>query len=87
MRRPKFKFSKTSIKVFLDELKCRAVYGDAASIEELLPDVKDIIFYAVLMEKRKDDEVYLVTGNLRHFPVRTYIVTPREMLDILREAR
>ncbi len=60
------------------------VYGDAGSIEEVLPDVKDIIFYAVLMEKRKDEEAYLVTGNLRHFPVRTYIVTPREMLDILR---
>ena len=87
LRRPKFRFSETSVKVFLEELKCRAVYADAASIEEVLPDVKDIIFYAVLMEKRKDEEAYLVTGNLRHFPVRTYIVTPREMLDILREAR
>ena len=44
-------------------------------------------YYAVLMEKRKEDEAYLVTGNLKHFPVRTFIVTPREMLDILQETR
>ncbi|MCR5778085.1 MAG: hypothetical protein K6G84_11825 [Lachnospiraceae bacterium] len=28
----------------------------------------------------------LVTGNLKHFPVKTYIVTPREMLDMVKEA-
>jgi len=39
------------------------------------------------MEKRKEDDAYLVTGNLKHFPVRTFIVTPREMLDILQEGR
>ena len=87
LRRPKFKFNMETVKVFLDELKCRAVYSDAAIIDENLPDEKDIVFYAVLMEKRKDEEAYLVTGNLRHFPVRTYIVTPREMLEILSEAR
>ena len=32
------------------------------------------------------EEAYLVTGNLKHFPMRTYVVTPREMLDILQEA-
>ena len=43
-------------------------------------------FYSVLMEKRKEDDAYLVTGNLKHFPVKTYIVTPREMLDMVKEA-
>ena len=44
-------------------------------------------YYAVLMEKRKEKDAYLVTGNLKHFPVRTYIVTPKEMMDIIEEAR
>ena len=44
-------------------------------------------YYAVLMEKRKDEEAYLVTGNLKHFPIRTYIVTPKEMLDIVNEVQ
>ncbi len=87
LRRPKFKFADRAIRVFLDELKRRAVYVEAGSIEEILPDAKDVVFYEVLMEKRKEEDAYLVTGNLKHFPVRTYIVTPREMLDILQENR
>lgn len=85
MNRPKFRFDKRAVKVFLDELKRRAVYTDAGPIEDEIPDQKDVVFYAVLMEKRKDEDAYLVTGNLKHFPIRTYIVTPREMLDILKE--
>ena len=73
------------MKVFLDELKRRAVYTDGGLIEDEIPDQKDVVFYAVLMEKRKEEDAYLVTGNLKHFPIRTYIVTPREMLDILNE--
>ena len=55
-------------------------------IEDVIPDPKDVVFYAILMEKRKEEEAYLVTGNLKHFPMRTYIVTPKEMLDIIKEA-
>ena len=35
------------------------------------------------METRKEDDAYLVTGNLKHFPVRPFIVSPREMLEIM----
>lgn len=87
LSRPKFRFDKKAINVFLDELKKRSVYSDYGLIEDEIPDSKDVIFYAVLMEKRKGDDTYLVTGNLRHFPMRTYIVTPREMLDIIEEGR
>ena len=37
----------------------------------------------VVMEKRKKDDAFLVTGNIRHFPEKPFIVTPREMLDII----
>jgi len=87
LNRPKFRFDKRAVKVFLDELKKRAVYSDYGLIEDELPDPKDVVFYAVLMEKRKEEDAYLVTGNMKHFPMRTYIVTPREMLDIIEEGR
>lgn len=35
------------------------------------------------MEERKEEDAYLVTGNIRHFPVEPFIVTPRQMLDII----
>ena len=87
LNRPKFCFDKRAVKVFLNELKKRAVYSDYGMIEDEIPDTKDVVFYAVLMEKRKEDAAYLVTGNLKHFPISTYVVTPREMLDIIKEGR
>ena len=86
LNRPKFKFEKRAINVLLSELKKRAVYAEAGLIEDVVPDEKDVVFYAVLMEKRKEEDAYLVTGNLKHFPVKTFVVTPREMLDIMMEA-
>lgn len=41
-----------------------------------------MICYAVVMAKREDD-AYLVTGNQKHYPVRPFIVTPAEMMEIL----
>ena len=67
----------------IDAIRKRGVYFDPGIIEEYLPDIKDIVFYAVTMEARKDRDAYLVTGNIRHFPIKPYVVTPREMLTIL----
>ena len=56
---------------------------DAQEVDVDLPDQKDRVFYEVVMEKRTSDDAYLVTGNIRHFPEKPYIVTPRQMLDII----
>lgn len=53
---------------------------------EILPDMDDLVFYEVVMEKR-DDDAYLITGNRKHFPKREYIVTPAEMIEIIRNNR
>ena len=49
---------------------------------EVFVDMDDLIFYEVAMEKR-DDDAYLVTGNQKHYPIRDFIVTPAEMMDII----
>lgn len=57
---------------------------DPDHLDVVLPDPKDVVFYEVVMEKRKGtEEAYLVTGNKKHFPNEDYVVTPREMLDII----
>jgi len=38
--------------------------------------------HEVVMEKRSDN-AYLVTGNQKHFPKEPFIVTAREMINIL----
>lgn len=57
---------------------------DTVPVEEIIPDSKDIVFYEVVMEGRKEhDDTYLVIGNIKHFPAKSYIVTPKEMLEIM----
>ena len=48
--------------------------------DETFSDPKDIVFYEVKMSK---EDAYLVTGNIKHFPRKPFVVTPREMVEIL----
>lgn len=79
----KFLFKEEDIKILMDGIRLRGVFLDPEKIEENLPDPKDVIFYAVTMEARNVSDAYLVTGNIKHFPLKPYVVTPREMLTIL----
>lgn len=83
LRRPKFPFSDDAIDILLDGLMQRGVFMDAEPIEDFIPDPKDVVFYAVVMEARKCEDAYLVTGNLKHFPVEPFVVTPKQMQEIL----
>ena len=81
--RPKFHFTEGIVSDVIDTITEKGVYVDADSIDIELPDPKDRVFYEVVMEKRKDENAYLVTGNIKHFPVKPFIVTPRQLLDII----
>ena len=54
--------------------------GRTTSIEGVFPDPKDVVFYEVTLSK---DDAYLVTGNIKHFPQKPFVVTPAEMVSIL----
>lgn len=83
IHRPKFKFNSEAVNVFLEDLQLRAICSQEAVINDIFTDTSDVIFYAVLMEVRKFDDAYLITGNLKHFPDRPYIISPRAMLELL----
>lgn len=83
--RPKFQFDGRDVDVALAGLIKRGIFIDAVPIEDYIPDPDDAVFYRVVMEARKAEDAYLVTGNLKHFPVKTFVVTPKEMLDIINE--
>ena len=84
LARPKFKFDPKVVDVFIDGIINRGIFVDAVPVEEIIPDPKDIVFYEVVMEGRREHgDAYLVTGNIKHFPVKSFVVTPKEMLDIM----
>ena len=80
--RKKFRFEQDMINYIMMEIEKYGVIVEPSVTGVIFPDMKDIPFYEVVMEKRNDN-TYLVTGNLKHFPVKPFIVTAREMLDIL----
>ena len=83
LHRPKFRFSKEKIHAVLDMIVKYGVEIFPKPTGEILVDMDDLIFYEVAMEKR-DDDSYLVTGNKKHYPVRDFIVTPAEMMEIIK---
>ena len=83
--RKKISFSKEDVYTVLEALQEQGISIDAEKLDIELPDAKDVVFYEVVMEKRKKDSAYLVTGNIKHFPKEPFVVTPREMLEILEE--
>ena len=80
LHREKFKFSDERIEAALE------IVGLGLNLErtesgELFPDSDDAVFYEVALSKEGS---YVVTGNVRHFPQSPIVVTPAEMLEIIR---
>lgn len=81
--RPKFHLTKEIVNIIIESLEIRGINIETEKIDIILPDPKDRVFYEVVLEERKSKEAYLITGNIKHFPIETFIVTPRKMLDII----
>lgn len=84
LNRPKFHLKKETIEIVINSIISNGIEVYPTPTGEILIDMDDLVFYEVAMEKR-DDGAYLVTGNLKHYPVKEFIVTPYEMLSILNE--
>ena len=82
LRRRRFNFSEELIVKTLSAIKAKGIHSERITVEESLPDPKDLVFYEVALSV---DESYLVTGNIKHFPKKPFIVTPTEMMSIIKE--
>lgn len=84
LHRKKFPFTEASIQNIMKMIRYFGLYIFPSPTGEILPDMDDLIFYEVVMEKQEDN-AYLITGNIKHFPERRFIVTPAEMMHILKQ--
>lgn len=82
LSRKKFGFSGDLVEYLMSAVEKYGILIEPSLSGIALPDMKDVPFYEVVLEK-SDDNAYLVTGNIKHFPKEPFIVTPRELLDIL----
>lgn len=83
LNRPKFHFPQGQIQNLLMALVKNGICAERLAGKEILPDPKDVVFYEVALSKRSENS-YLITGNGKHFPAEPFIVTPNEMLEIIR---
>ena len=82
MHRSKFGIDDEVILNLLDYIYTNGINVTPQSTDVLMIDPKDVIFYEVAMTKQ-DEDAWLVTGNMKHYPVEKFIVTPREFIAIL----
>lgn len=82
LRRSKFHFKEETIQTVLDAVIQYGIEVYPQPTGEILVDMDDLVFYEVAMEKR-EEQAYLVTGNRKHYPIRNFIVTPSEMMEII----
>ena len=72
LSRPKFGFSPDVVGYLLSALEKYGMLVEAEPSGAVIPDMTDLPFY--------ED---LVTGNIRHFPRQPFIVTPRQLMELL----
>ncbi|MBO4655488.1 MAG: putative toxin-antitoxin system toxin component, PIN family [Bacteroidales bacterium] len=81
--RDKFHFRKQDVEMVINHVKRSGLRGERLNtLNEIFPDPKDVVFYEVAMSK---EGAYLVTGNIKHFPKKAFVLTPAEMVAIISE--
>ena len=81
LSRPKFHFPSILVDAIMEMILEKGIQLDRTKADEIFPDPKDVVFYEVALSKEGS---YLVTGNVEHFPKSPIVVTPAELLSILR---
>ena len=81
--RNKFGFNNEDIQNLISILKKNSIMIEREqSLEEFI-DEDDIVFYEIVMSARNTMDAFLITGNIKHYPIKNYVVTPKQMIDII----
>ena len=80
--REKFNLPKEKTEKFLKMMKSDGIASNRVPSNEVFIDPKDVVFYEVALSK---EDSFLVTGNIKHFPKVDLVVTPAEMMEIIKQ--
>ena len=84
LSRDKFPFTKKMVGDLINYIKRLGINVEPQKLEIEFEDYDDLIFYEVLMAESKQDKK-LVTGNIKHFPMQVNILTPKEMVELIKK--
>ena len=83
LTRNKFEIAHDKVMEMISIIKSKGIVLKREQTLEDFVDKDDIVFFEIVMSARQTMDAYLVTGNMKHCPIRSYVVTPREMIDII----
>jgi len=81
LSRDKFGFSKDKQVAAIEMIIKNGIFIDPIESAVQLPDMDDIIFY----DAAKSANAYLITGNIKHYPVDNIVMTPAQFLELVDE--
>lgn len=83
LNRKHFNFNPETVKELINTVQALGLnIKETVKTDEIFTDPDDIVFYEV---RKSVDDSYLVTGNQKHFPAKPFVVTPTQMVEILKE--
>ena len=80
LSRERFDFDPNQVRILIEKFRLLGEDTARTPFPEPMIDEKDRVLYEVSLT---EEESYLVTGNLKHFPVTPKVVTPAQMLEIV----
>ena len=83
LHRRKFKLTEDQIRTVIDYVIQNGIDSNRFPYDGDMPDEDDRVFYEVALS---EEDSFLVTGNLKHFPHTPKIVTAAQMMEIIEEA-
>ncbi len=83
LTRNKFGFEDGKAEDLIKDIRVKAVFLPREHADAVFPDEDDIVFFEIVLSGRSTMDAYLVTGNIKHYPIKRFVVTPRQMLEII----
>ena len=80
LHRSKFHLEDKDIQKLLHFIKQNGIDSDRFPYDGDMPDEDDRVFYEVALS---EEDSFLVTGNLKHFPHTPKVITAAQMMEIL----
>ena len=80
LHRSKFPILKETADALISFIIENGIESSRVDFEESMPDEDDRVFYEVSLSQ---DDSFLVTGNLKHYPMSPRVITPADFVNFI----
>ena len=80
LHRSKFPILKETADALISFIIENGIESSRVDFEESMPDEDDRVFYEVSLSQ---DDSFLVTGNLKHYPTSPRVITPADFVNFI----